>query len=103
MDTQELPIYKLLDVSLFHLSHDTSHQLLLLCRRIIKPFNLMVYGAGDMSFVISVPDDPALFKEVPDDLKAVLTYADKKGCAWVLIDAIANIYKDIPTYDWSLS
>ncbi|MFS0841304.1 hypothetical protein [Paenibacillus sp. 1P03SA] len=103
VDTQELPIYKLLDVSLFHLSRETSYQLLELCRRVQKPFSLMVYGAGDMSFVISVPDDPALLKTLPSDLKAVLTYANKKGCAWILLDAIADIFKDLQSYDWSVS
>lgn len=39
-------------------------------------------------------------QSIPADLWAVMTYARKQGCSYVLFDRDADTTEELPTYDW---
>lgn len=38
--------------------------------------------------------------EMPDDLRAVLAWAEEHDCNWVRLDSGGDCVEGLPTYDW---
>lgn len=58
---------------------------------------------SEYGFVISTgyPDLANLAPDkIPDDLKAVRTYARERGAAYLMLDRDASTVDRLPTYDW---
>lgn len=90
----KLEIDKMLTISSFHISGETSEFLDDESRA-----ELVVYGKATFGWFIVV-DHAATEENVPDDLKRVLDLAREKGCAWLCLDQDANILEELPEYNW---
>lgn len=56
------------------------------------------YPKGEWGWFVYVGEDAG--EPYPDDLKAILDFARRKGCDWIMFDSDAGLVDCLPTYDW---
>lgn len=97
-------IDKVLTISSFHVSPDTSEKLDKLDTEPAFPhIDLSVYPKADFGWWICI--DPCIVKDdgtrrIPDDLMDCIRFAWKHDCTWLCFDCDGEIIPELKTYDW---
>lgn len=89
-----MEIYKMMVMSTGHISKETAE---LLDRDNV---GVVVYPKAEYGWFIVVSDWWDIEQTIPEDLKQCLAYAEKNGCDWLCLDYDAELYPDIPSYNW---
>lgn len=61
---------------------------------------MIVYKKSEYGWFISIPNEENEYKTVPGDLIAVLRFALKEGCSWLMLDQDASAILELPFYEW---
>ncbi|MBV6717156.1 DUF5983 family protein [Paenibacillus chitinolyticus] len=100
MPEKNVTIFKMLDVSLGHVTADTV-KLLDDCADSAKP--IICYDKKLYGFFIVVPAEKELYddvlKQVPDDLRRVFKLAKAYDCDWINLDTCGTVYPDLLFYE----
>jgi hypothetical protein len=84
---------KMMVLSTAHVTHETR------VRLDNENFDgLVAYDKAEFGWWIAIVEDELDPTQLPDDLRQVLIYAKKFGCAWVMLDCDADTIDDLPTY-----
>ena len=86
-----LEISKMLTISTAHITEETD-KLLRDGEVDVCCFSLDDFGWLILSFG---PD-----KDIPEDLQACLTFANRHGCDWLRMDCDAPVVEGLVVYDW---
>lgn len=94
-------IDKVLTISSFHVSLDTSGKLD--TEPAFNPIDLSVYPKADFGWWICI--DPNFVEDdgtrrIPSDLMDCIRYAWKHDCTWLCLDCDGEIIPELKTYDW---
>ncbi|GGG18510.1 DUF5983 family protein [Paenibacillus abyssi] len=93
-------IVKTLVLSTGHISKETKEWI---DKSDEEPVPLTIYEKSIYGWMILVPQDDRdaeLLKDVPESLQAVIEYAVRHDCSWVMLDCDANCIPELPQYDW---
>jgi ABC-type tungstate transport system permease subunit len=68
----------------------------------------VIADANEYGWWILVPEEEDIADVVAasglsDAMAGILLLASQQGCVWVRLDADAEIYEDLPCYDWDQS
>ena len=96
----ETPSYvrRILDISTAHVSGRTAE--LIRCER-LHAF-AVIFEKGDYGWLVYVPSEPGNedHPDFPADLKAVMVFARKLDCDWIMFDRDGVILDELPAFDW---
>lgn len=95
MTKQNIPeICKVLILSTAHIKPQTA--------KLInsKDFPIAVYEKKGYGWFISLDMFDKESPQLPDDLNRIINYAIFIGCDWLCLDRDANVYNELPVYEW---
>ncbi|MFS0841301.1 hypothetical protein [Paenibacillus sp. 1P03SA] len=103
MSENNVTIFKMLDISLGHVTADTVE---FLDNCVEEGHPIVCYEKFIYGFFIVVPaeqeDYDEVLKVIPEDLKRVFELAKAYGCDWINLDTDASIYKSLPFYEGNI-
>lgn len=85
-------IFKYMDLSTGHISHQTAEWL------DENPEGIIMYPKGEYGWFIHVSEETD--EQVPADLAKVLKFAQKKNCAWLVLDRDGESIDELEKFDW---
>lgn len=56
--------------------------------------------SGEYGWLVYVPEEGNTRDDAPDDLKAVIAFAQQHACDYILFDRDADPVGGLPVYDW---
>lgn len=92
-------IRRFLDLSTAHVSEETGSWLDRQTLPDLATYPHVHEMVGTGWFVWADPD-PSPETQVPDDLRALFTYARSQNCDYILLDRDAETLDELPTFDW---